>query len=411
MEIVNERCAGLDVHKKSVSVCVWKKGDKGKVTKEIRTFGTMTADILVLYDWLLAHGVTHVAMESTGVYWKPVHNLLESGFTVLLVNPGHIKAVPGRKTDVKDSEWIADLLAHGLLRGGFIPPPPIRELRDLTRYRKSLTEERIREVNRLHKLLESANIKLTSVASKIMGVSAQLMLQGLMEGTTDPEVLANLARGVLRKKLPDLRKALEGRFTPHHRFMLETILGHIDFLDEWIEKVSAEVEERIRPFARQVELLDTIPGVDRRIAEVIIAEIGVDMGCFPTDRHITSWAGVCPGNNESAGKHRTGKVRKGDRWLRKALCEGVKSNTRSQNYLSAQYRRLSRRRGKKKAMIAVADSMLVISYHILKNNVPYHDLGADYFEKLNAAYVQRHYVKKLENLGFRVVLEPLDQAA
>jgi len=386
--------------------------EKDTVHKDIQTFSTMTEDLLILRDWLMAYGVTHVAMESTGIYWKPVYNLLEDNFTILLVNSAHIKAVPGRKTDVKDCEWIADLLAHGLIKGGFIPPREIRDLRDLTRYRKSLMDERTREVNRLHKLLESANIKLTVVATDIMGLSGQKMLQALLEGTTDPMVLADLAKGRLRKKLPDLKKALEGRFDVHHRFMLESILGHIDFLDEWIERVSKEIGERILPFERQIKLLDTIPGVNRKTAEVIIAEIGVDMSKFPTHRHIASWVALCPGNNESAGKHKSGRTRKGNQWLRRSLIEIAHAARRAKNtYLSSQYYRLVSRRGKKKAIVAVAHSILVIAYYILKNNVPYQDLGNNYFERLNAAHIQRHHVRMLERLGLKVTLEPLGNIA
>lgn len=313
METVYRRCCGLDVHKETVVACVLiREGDQ--LQKEIRTFRTMTSDILLLHDWLLAHGATHVAMESTGVYWKPVFNLLEGSFNVLLVNAAHIKAVPGHKTDVKDCEWgIAELLSYGLLKGSFIPPEPIRELRDLTRYRKSLSDERTREINRLQKLLESANIKLSSVATDIMGTSGRAMLDALLSGSTNPEVLADLARGRLRKKLPLLREALQGRFRPHHRFMLEQILSHLDFLDQAIERVSREVENYILPFWLEIQLLNTIPGVDQKMAETIVAEIGVDMSRFPTHRHLASWAGFCPGNNESAGKHKSGKTRKGDR--------------------------------------------------------------------------------------------------
>jgi transposase len=367
----------------------------------------MTSDILALHDWLMAHQVTHVAMESTGVYWKPVFNLLEGSFKVLLVNAAHIKAVPGRKTDVKDCEWIADLLAHGLLKGSFIPPEPIRDLRDLTRYRKSLTDERVREVNRLQKLLESANIKLSSVATDVMGVSGRGMLEALLGGNTDPKILADLARGRLRKKLPLLREALYGRFRSHHRFLLEQILSHIDFLDELIESVSKEVENRIVPFLKEIELLKTMTGVKQRVAENMISEMGVEMSCFPTHRHAASWAGLCPGNNESAGKRKSGKTRKGDRWLRRFLMEAAWAVSHTERtYLSALYHRLARRRGKKKAIVAVAHSILVIGYHILKEKVPYYELGADHFDRLNVTYIKRNLVKRLEGLGYKVTLEP-----
>jgi transposase len=384
----------------------------GKVQKEIQTFGTMMVDLLVLCDWLKAKGVTHVAMESTGVFWKPIYNLLENDFQVLLVNAEHIKRVPGHKTDVTDCEWIADLLAHGLLKGSFIPPQPIRELRDLTRYRKSLIDERVREMNRLHKLLQAANIKLSSVASDVMGLSGRRMLEALLEGKTDPEVLADLAKGKLRKKLPELKKALQGRFSTHHRFLLEHILGHLDFLDGAIEKISEEVATRTAPFDELIHFMDTIPGVDRKAAEGTLAEIGLDMERFPTHRHLASWTGLCPGNNESAGKRKKGKTRKGDLWFRRYAIEMALAASRTKgSYLNALYHRLVRRKGHKKAIVAVAHSILVIIYHVLKHKVPYRELGADYFDKLNVTYIKRHHVRRLESLGFRVTLEPLEAAA
>jgi len=412
MEIVFPRCCGLDVHKETVVACLRLQVPGEEVHKEIRTFSTMTDELLVLYDWLYAHGVTHVAMESTGVYWKPIFNLLESQFEVLLVNAAHIKAVPGRKTDVKDCEWIADLLAHGLLRGSFIPPVPIRDLRDLTRLRKSLIDDRTRIINRLQKLLESANIKLASVVTDVMGASARAMLSALLEGVIEPEALADLARGRLRQKLPELRRALEGRFRSHHRFLLEQLLSHIDFLDESIARISEEVVQRIVPFQRQVELLCTIPGISRRTAEVLISEIGTDMTRFPTAANLASWAGMCPGNHESAGKRYSGRTRKGNSWLRRALLEAAWAAARSKNcYLFSQYSRLVARRGKKKAAIAVAHSLLVIAYHVLKNQTPYRDLGVDFLDNLNLKRLQRYHVRRLENLGFKVTIEPLQEAA
>jgi transposase len=411
MEIVYKRCCGLDVHKETVAACVMvREGEKGQ--KEIRTFRTMTSDLLVLHDWLLAHRVTHVAMESTGVYWKPIFNLLEGSFEVLLVNASHIKTVPGKKTDIKDCEWIADLLSHGLLRGSFIPPQPIRDLRDLTRYRKSLSDERTREVNRLQKLLETANIKLSSVATDVMGVSGRAMMEAILSGSTEPEVLADLAKGRLRNKLSLLKKALQGRFRPHHRFLLGQILSHLDFLDEAIEEMSKEVEKRLGPFLQEIELLKTIPGVKQRMAEVILAEIGLDMSHFPTHRHLASWAGLCPGNNESAGKRKSGKTRKGDRWLRRGLTESSWAVSRAkETYLSALYHRMVRRRGKKKATVAVAHAIIVMAYHILKHKVPYKELGADYFDRLNVSYIKHHFTKRLEALGYKVTLQPLQAAA
>jgi transposase len=411
MELIYKRCCGLDVHKKTVVACVQiREGET--LHKEIQTFATMTSDLLVLRDWLEAHGVTHVAMESTGVYWKPIYNLLESAFEVLLVNAAHVKAVPGRKTDVKDCEWLSDLLAHGLLKASFIPPEPIRDLRDLTRYRKSLIDERVREVNRLQKFLESANIKLSSVATDVMGVSGRAMLEALIGGSTAPDVLAELAKGRLRKKLPELRKSLEGRFRPHHRFMVAEILVHLDFLDEAIERVSQEVMKLVLPFSREMAMLDELPGIDRRVAEGVISEIGIDMGRFPSDRHISSWAGLSPGNYESAGKRKSGRTGKGDTWLRRHLIQAAWAAIRKTgSYLSALYHRLAPRRGKKKAIVAVAHSILVSIYHVLKNQVSYKDLGANYFTKINAAQIKHRCVRGLEGLGFKVILEPSEKAA
>ncbi len=412
MEVIHERCCGLDVHKRTVVACIRIQKAEGGAHMDIKTFTTMSFDLLILRDWLTANKVTHVAMESTGVYWKPVFNLLEDQFQVLLVNAHHVKALPGRKTDVRDCEWIADLLAHGLVRGSFIPPEPVRDLRDLTRYQKSLIDERIREVNRLHKLLETANIKLASVATNVMGISGKDMMHALLGGEADPEILAELARGRLRKKIPALKKALEGRFRQHHRFMLENILAHIDFLDESIATVSEEVVSRLDPFAQAVELLCTIPGVEKRTAQVIISEIGTDMSRFPSADHLASWAGLCPGNNESAGKRKTGKTRKGDQWLRRALVEVAWAASRTKGtYLSSQYHRLVARRGKKKAIVAVAHSILVAVYHILVNRAPYQDLGPDYLLKLNETNIKRYHVRRLQELGYQVSITPLEQAA
>jgi transposase len=411
MEVVNPRCAGLDVHKNTVVACVAIR-EGGKLSQDIRTFGTMTSDLLVLHDWLAAHRVTHVAMESTGVYWKPVYNLLEGSFTVLLVNAAHMNNVPGRKTDVKDCEWIADLLAHGLLKGSFIPEQDIRDLRDLTRFRKSLTDERVRGINRLQKLLETANIKLSSVASDVMGVSGRAMLEALISGNTDPEVLADLAKGKLRKKLSLLREALNGRFRPHHQFMLGEILAHLDYLEEAIQRLSKEVEQHVSPFFQEIELLKTISGVNQIVAEAIVAEIGVDMSRFPTDRHLASWAGLCPGNNESAGKRKSGKTRKGDRWLKRHLIEASLAASRTkETYLAALYHRTARRRGKQKAAVAVAHAILVATYHILARKLPYCEFGADYFDRLNERYIKHFLTKKAEAFGFILIPKPLAPVA
>jgi transposase len=403
MDRVIERCCGLDVHKKTVAACVRVRGEQ-----HVRTFGTTTAELLALRDWLQAHDITHVAMESTGVYWKPIFYMLEDIATCVLANAGQIAQVPGRKTDMKDCMWIAQLLEHGLIRGSFVPPAPIRELRDLTRYRKALIQERTRAANRLHKVLEDAGVKLASVATDILGVSGRAMLEALVQGTTDAEVLADLARGVLRKKLPALRQALCGRFRAHPGFLVGQILAHLDALDKGIEAVSTQIEVAIAPFAAEVERLDTIPGVNRRTAEVIIAEIGVDMRVFPTAGHLASWAGLCPGNNESAGKHRPARTRKGDRWLRAALTEAaLAAGTHSaKGAFAARYRRIMRHRGHKKAVIAVAHAMLVTAYHLLARQTTYQDPGADYYERRHVDRVRRQAIQTLERQGYRVTLEP-----
>jgi transposase len=407
MERLIERCSGLDVHRDTVAACVRVPGAHGQREQHVRTFGTTTAELLILRDWLEAHGVTHVAMESTGVYWKPVFYVLEEAFTCLLVNAAHIKQVPGRKTDVLDCIWIAQLLEHGLLRGSFVPPAPIRELRDLTRHRKVLIQERQRAANRLHKLLQDAGLKLASVATDILGVSGRAMLGALVEGTTDPGVLADLARGKLRKKLPALRQALAGRFRPHHAFLVGQLLAHVDYLDEAITTVSEEIEARLAPFEAHLTRLDTVHGIARRTAEVIIAEIGVDMTVFPNEHHLASWAGMCPGNNESAGKHKSGKTRKGDRWLRTALVEAAAAAIRTKDSaLAARYRRVMRHRGHKKAVVAVAHAMLRAVYHVLADGTPYRDPGPDYYDRRHAHRVTRRAVELLERQGYRVVLEP-----
>jgi transposase len=372
----------------------------------VQTFGTTAAALLALRDWLEAHRVTHVAMESTGVYWKPVFYVLEEAFTCLLVNAAHVKQVPGRKTDVQDCVWLAQLLEHGLLRGSFVPPAPIRELRDLTRYRKALIAERSREANRLHKVLQDADIKLASVARDILGVSGRAMLAALVQGTTDPGVLADLARGKLRRKLPALRHALAGRFRAHHAFLVSQVLAHLDYLDEAIETLSAQVTEVIAPFAPRLQRLETIPGVGTRTAEVLLAELGVDMRCFPSDRHLASWAGLCPGNHESAGKHRSGKTRKGNRWLRTALTEAARGAIRTHGCaFGARYRRLVRHCGDRKAVIAVAHALLRTAYHVLAHDTPYQEPGPDYFDRRHAHRVTRRAIRQLEGQGYRVVLE------
>lgn len=407
MEVIYSRCCGLDVHKKSVSACVIISFPDQAPEKEVRSFGTMTDDLEALAAWLKAKGVSHVAMESTGVYWQPVWNILEEDFVLLLANAQHVKAVPGRKSDVRDCEWLAELLRHGLLRGSFVPERSERELRELTRYRSALTRERTAEVNRLQKTLEGANIKLSSVASNVLGVSGREMLAGLLAGTTDSEALADLARGKLREKMVALQRALSGRFGAHQRFLVSQQLAHIDELDEMLARLDLEIQERMRPFSSKVEGLDAIPGVGRRTAEVLVAEVGVDMGRFPTAANLASWAGLCPGNNQSAGKRLSSRTRKANRHLRAALAEAAQAAGRSKHsYLAAQFHRLTARRGKKKAVIAVAHSILAIAYHLLKEPESiYSDLGIHYYDNREREVIERRLVRRLEGLGYAVTLE------
>jgi len=461
MQIIHRCCCGLDVHKKLIVACLISLNEAGEFQKEIRHFPTMTKDILALADWLTSAGCTHVAMESTGVYWRPIWNLLEGQFELLLVNAQHIKAVPGRKTDIKDAEWIADLLQHGLLRPSFVPPAPQRHLRELTRYRSTLLAERARLVNRLHKVLEDTNLKLTAVVTNIMGLSARDMLDALLQGETNPEVLAKLARGKLRKKREDLEQALVGRVDDHHRFLLTSLLTHIDFLDEQVADCNGKIEQFLSApsdekaelvscasddqpqeqalvsstpvgtgsmlaqdqvpeegpkvplsYQQAIALLDSIPGVNQRIAEIFLAEVGTDMQRFPTAGHLASWVGICPGNHQSAGKQIRGTTRKGDRWLRHALIEAAQGAMRTKGtYLSAQGRRLTHRRGKKRAVVAVAHSILIIAYHVLQRQQPYQDLGSNYFDERERSAVARQSVHRLEQLGFKVTLEAAGEAA
>src|SRR5438270_1525370 len=407
MEVVYERCCGLDVHKQTVVACVVVPGAGQQPHKEIRTFNTMTADLLELADWLTTLGVTHVALESTGVYWKAPWNVLESSFTLLLVNAQHIKQVPGRKTDVRDCEWIADLLRHGLLKASFVPDLPQRELRELTRYRTTLIRERTAERNRIQKTLEGAGIKLGSVASDVLGTSGRLMLEALVEGTTDAPSMADLAQGSLRTKLPQLERALTGRVRAHQRFLIAHQLAHLDGLDELIEQLSQEIAERLRPFHDKLERLDGITGVGLRTVEVFLAEIGTDVARFPSAAHLASWVGLCPGNNESAGKRKSGKVRKGDVWLRTSLIEAAQAASRSKDtYLASQYHHVAARRGKKKAIVAVAHSILRIVWHLLEHDCTYVDLGSRYLEERDRQQIQRRLVRRLEAFGFTVKLEP-----
>ncbi len=407
MEVIYPRCCGLDVHKRSATACLLLTEPGGPPRKEVRTCGTMTADLLVLGDWLAAHGVTHVAMESTGVYWKPIWNLWEDRFALLLVNAAHVKAVPGRKTDVRDSEWLADLLRHGLLRPSFVPAPPQRELRELTRLRTSRVQARTAEVNRLQKTLEGANLKLASVASDVTGLSARQMLEALIAGETDPAALADLAKGRLRAKLPELERALTGRCRAHHRFLLAEHLAALDELEAGIARLGEEIAARVDPFAAELARLETIPGVGRATAEVLVAELGTDLSRFPSARHCASWAGLCPGNHESAGQQRSGRSRKGNQALRTALVVAAHGAARQPGtYLAAQYRRLAARRGTTRAAVAVAQSILVIAYRLLQDGTTYQDLGPDYFDERDRTGTRRRLVQRLERLGYEVTLDP-----
>jgi transposase len=409
MRVVYERCAGLDVHKKNVVACRITPHPDGGWRKEIRTFATLTDDLLSLADWLRSSQVTQVAMESTGVYWKPLYNILEAEFGVVLVNAQHIKFVPGRKTDVNDAQWIAELLQHGLLKASYIPPVEQRDLRDLLRYRTALIQERTREVNRVQKVLEDANIKLGSVASNVLGVSGREMLEQLIAGQDDAVQLAQLARGRLREKISELERALTGRMRESHRLLLRLHLEHIDDLNAKISYLSGEIDRLFIPFdtLEAIERLDAIPGVNPTIAQAILAELGKEMNRFPTAAHAASWAGLAPGRHESAGRNRSSRIRQGNKHLKTALVQAAHAaGRRKDHYLGAQYRRLAARRGKQRAAIAVAHSILVIAYHMLRRGTEYIELGADYFDKRNQQQVQQRLVKRLEQLGYKVTLEP-----
>ena len=411
MEVLVDRCAGLDVHKRTVVACVRTPGvGRQKRVAEVRTFGTFEHQLVEMREWLIGCGVTSVAMEATGVYWKPVWHVLDDGqpFELLLVNPAHIKAVPGRKTDVNDATWIGQLLECGLLRGSFVPPVEIRELREVTRYRRQLTEERARETQRLQKVLEDANVKLASVASRVLGVTGRMILDALCAGERDPDVLAEMAQRKLRAKIGDLRQCVPGRFNDHHATMVTEIVAHVDYLDATIARLDVRVAEMMVPFQPARELLRTIPGVAQRTAEIIVAEIGVDMGRFATPGHLASWAGLCPGNNESAGKHRSTHTRHGDQWLQSALVEAAWVAVRSKDtYLTVRFWRIAKRRGQQRALIAIAHTMLVIIWHMLNENVPYTDLGVDYLARNdNPDRRRRHLINQLEQLGYQVELHP-----
>ena len=412
MDVIVDRCAALDVHKKTVMACVRTPDGVGRRHQELREFRTFTRDLQRLREWLVAEGVTQVAMEATGVFWKPVWYVLEEApFELLLANARHVKNLPGRKTDAADAAWLAQLLECGLLRGSFVPPKEIARLRDLTRYRAKVVAERGREAQRLQKLLEDAGIKLDSVATDIQGVSCRRMIEALIAGERDPEVLADMALTRMRPKIGELREALVGRFDDHHGLLARMHLDHMDHLTSTEQRLEEEVDRLMAPFAEAATRLLTIPGVGKRVAEVVVAEVGVDMSRFPTAAHLASWAGLCPGNHESAGKRRSGKARKGDAALRTALCEAAWAAAHAKDgYLPAQYRRFLRRFGKKnenKALFALAHTLIVVIWHVLANGCDYGDLGGDYFERRNNAAARQHYlVRELEKLGHTVTLKP-----
>lgn len=412
MDILHEHVAGIDVHRKSLSVCVRHVGPDRRVRQQVRTFGTMTQDLLALRDWFEAEGVTHVAMEATGVLWKPVHNLLEGRVEVLLVNARHVKQVEGRKTDVKDCQWLAQLLSCGLLRASFIPPKPQRELRDLTRMRSQLVGERTQVVNRLHKVLEDANIQLGAVASDILGMSGRQMIEALIAGEQNLETMAQMARRRMRAKLPQLRLALDGRVSEHHRFLLQMLLEQYDGIDRQIGRLTERIEKVCVPLGPAIEKIIEIPGYNQTSAQNVVAEIGTDMSRFATDDHLCSWATICPGNHQSAGKQTSGRTAKGNRWLKAALCQSAWAAARTKHsYFGAQFHRLAGRRGKKRAVIAVAHAQLKVIYHLLSCDQSYRDLGADYFTKLNARRAARYHRKVLESMGYTVTPPEANEAA
>src|ERR1700757_289092 len=406
MQTLVERGCGLDVHQATVVACLLIVLGSGKVHKQVRTFGTTTRELMGLREWWLSESCTHVAMESTGVYWKPIYAILEGAFEIVVANAQHVKKVPGRKTDVKDAEWIADLLCHGLLRSSFVSPKPIRELRDLTRYRRKLVESQAAERNRLLKLLETANIKLASVATDVFGMSGRLMLRALIEGKASPREMAELAKRKLRSKIPELELALEGRLEEHHRFLLKLQLDRLELVEKDLEILEQRIQQQLEPYAAQLALLDEIPGVDWTLAAVLIAELGVDMSVFQNVSQMASWAGVCPGNNESAGKRKSSRIPKGNVYLKTALVEAAHSAAKAKGtYLRDKFYRLKARRGYKRAAVAIAHKILVAVYHILSQNLPYNDLGDLYLDKLNKHHLTRNLVHRLERLGFAVTLE------
>jgi len=407
MEVIWGCCAGLDVHKDSVEACVRRMSAGGKVEHEVRHWGTTTRELMAMAEWLGSMGVTQVAMESTGVYWKPIFNILEARFEILLANAHHLKNVPGRKTDIRDCQWIAQLLQHGLLKGSFVPPRPQRELRDLTRQRTQLIDEGSRISNRIQKVLEDANVKLGSVASNVIGASGRLMLEAMVAGEDDPARLADLAQRRMRSKIPQLEQALYGKLTEHHRWMLKLLLDQLRTTEQFIARLDERIVELTRPQQPVLEKLDAIPGVDRRVAEVLMAEIGPDMTPFPSDAHLASWAGISPGNNESAGKKRGGKTTKGSRWLRQALVQAAwAASHKKDSYFQAHARNLMHRRGRKRGLVAVAHSLLTVVYHMLKEDTAYRDLGSQFLDRLRARHLIRFHVRRLQNLGLQVTIAP-----
>lgn len=407
MDVMYERCAGLDVHKDTVVACVRVVAD-GKVSHEVRTFGTTTKEVLALSDWLRERACTHAAMEATGVYWKPVWHVLEESLTLILANAMHIKNVPGRKTDVNDATWIADLLAHGLIRGSFVPPTPVQEARELTRTRKQLVREAAQHAQRVQKTLEDANVKVASYLSDILGKSGRAILDALVKGETDPEKLADLANERVKATRKELIEALRGRVRPHHRFLLKLHLEQIDKLNEAVREVEARLGDVLQPFRALEELLTTIPGVSATTAQVILSEIGADMSRFPTAAHLISWAGLCPGNDESAGKRRSTRIRKGGQWLKATLVQSAWAAGRKKgSYLRALFHRIRARGGAKKAAIAVAASMLTAAYHMLKTGVAYQDLSESYFTSRDRTKLAKRLVKRLNDLGFDAQINPL----
>ena len=406
MQIVYSRCCGLDVHKATVVACVLTVNDAGKKTKRVKVFGTYFQELHRLRLWLHGCKMTDVAMESTGIYWKPIWNVLESGFNLLLANPYHMKNIPGRKTDQQDAEWIAELHQHGLLRPSFVPPRAIRNLRDLTRSRVKLTEEYNRLHNRIHKVLEDANLKLDTVASDILGATGRGIIRAILDGHEDPGWLVDRARSRLRKKQAELRLVLRGKINDHHRFMLKELMDEVEFVERKIARLESRIEEMMKPYQAEIDLLCTIPGIKHITAWTLLAELGADMNQFPDANHLASWAGLCPGNNESAGKRKSNRTRKGNRWLRRALCQSAWAVAHSKrNYLTAVFYRRAGRHGLRKAVVATAHQLLIIVYHMLRDKQPYRDLGADYFDRLNPERTKRKLIRRIERLGFDIVVQ------